>query len=66
MNFFKKKLPVEIQLNEAKAEKLKKQVIAPHQQLERDARHLNELLLADGITLKIYYATGGDLRSKRA
>lgn len=66
MNFFKKKLPAEVRTNEIKAERLKKQVIAPHRQLEKDARHLNELLLADGITLKIYYATGGDLRSKRA
>lgn len=64
MIFFKKKLPSTVKANEIRAEKLKAQIIAKPRKLEKEAQRLNELLLADGITLKILYATGADHRGK--
>lgn len=64
MIFFKKKVPSTVRANELRAERLKAQIIAKPHQLEKQAQRLNELLLADGITLKILYATGGDRRGK--
>lgn len=62
MSWFKKKLPESVIDNERQAERLKARIIAKPQRLEKDAQKLNDLLLADGITLKIFYASGGDRR----
>lgn len=62
MSWFRKKLPKSVIDNERQAERLKARIIAKPQRLEKDAQKLNDLLLADGITLKIFYASGGDRR----
>lgn len=65
MNWFKKRLPESVTDNERQAEQLKARIISKPHKLEKDAQKLNDLLLADGITLKIFYATGGDARGRR-
>lgn len=62
MRFFHKPITDTVLENEREAKKLKEQIIKPTIRVERDAARLNKLLLADGITLKIFYATGGDRR----
>lgn len=59
---WRKKLPASIKSNEVKAERLKAKIIKGPHKVEKEAQRLNELLLADGITLKVFYATGGDKR----
>lgn len=62
MSWFKKRLPESVTDNERQAEQLKARIISKPHKLEKDAQRLNDLLLADGITLKIFYASGGDRR----
>lgn len=59
---FKRKLPPVVTQNNVKAEKLKAKIIEGPKKVEKESQRLIDLLVADGITLKILYASGAGRR----
>lgn len=59
---FWRKVPPVVEQKNKEAEKLKAQILQGPKKVEKESQRLIDLLVADGITLKILYATGAGRR----
>lgn len=62
MLFRKKKMPPEAEHMNQQADQIKAGIVKRSDKVTEDTDRLNKLLLANGITLRIFIATNGDKR----